>query len=185
MANVDHPNGATPVRHLTGGEIRANEYSIASAYDTAIFEGDWVGLTDADGRNIERSAAAATPVGVFMGCKYVDASGNIVFSNQWPADQVATEIVAYVLDDPMIVFEMQIDNGTFDEDIIGEVGNILATAGNTATGRSKEEIDLSTVGTTGTTHKILSLAKNPSNEAGDLARVEVIAALHLFANATA
>lgn len=183
MANVDNPNGATPVRHLSGGEIRTNEYSIASGYGTAIFEGDWVALTDADGRNLERAAAAATVVGVFAGCKYVDPSGEIKFSNQWPASQVATEIVAYVFDDPQLVFEMQIDNGTFNPDILGEIGNILATAGSTATGRSKEEIDLSTVGTTGTTHKVIGLAKNPSNAADDLARVEVIAALHTLANA--
>ena len=180
MANVDNPNGATPVRHLTGGVIRQNEYSIASAYATAIYNGDWVGLSDADGRNIERSAAAGTPVGVFQGCSYRNASGEIIYSPKWPAGQVATDIKAYVIDDPNVVFAMQIDNGTFNADILGEVGNILATAGDDATGRSREEIDLSTVGTTGTTHTVLGLVDNPSNEAGDLAMVEVVAKLHVF-----
>lgn len=184
MANVDNPNGAIPVRHATGGEIRANEYSIASAYDTSIFEGDWVALTDADGRLLERSAAAGTPIGVFQGCRYIDATGRPVWSNMWLADTVASEIVATVFDDPMIVYEMQID-GDFDEDQVIEIANILATAGNAATGRSKEEIDISTGGTTGTTHKILGLAKNPSNEADTHARVEVMAALHQLGNAAA
>ena len=44
MANVDAPNGAKPVRHLTGVVIRAREWKIASGSSTSIFTGDFVKL---------------------------------------------------------------------------------------------------------------------------------------------
>ena len=44
MANVDAAFGARPVRHLTGGQIRTNEYKIASGTSSNIFTGDFVKL---------------------------------------------------------------------------------------------------------------------------------------------
>ena len=42
MANKDAAFGFRPVRHLTGGEIRSNEYTIAANYGTDIFQGQCV-----------------------------------------------------------------------------------------------------------------------------------------------
>jgi hypothetical protein len=39
MANKDAAFGFRPVRHLTGGLIRTNEYKIAANYGTSIFQG--------------------------------------------------------------------------------------------------------------------------------------------------
>ena len=39
MANKDAAFGFRPVRHLTGGDIQANEYTIAANYGTDIFHG--------------------------------------------------------------------------------------------------------------------------------------------------
>ena len=46
MANVDAAFGARPVRHLTGGTVRANEWKIIGdgTSSTAIFTGDFVKL---------------------------------------------------------------------------------------------------------------------------------------------
>ena len=44
MANVDAAFGMRPVRHLTGGQIRANEYKIESGTSSNIFTGDCVKL---------------------------------------------------------------------------------------------------------------------------------------------
>ena len=39
MANKDAAFGFRPVRHLTGGDIQANEYTIASNLGHVIFHG--------------------------------------------------------------------------------------------------------------------------------------------------
>ena len=49
MANKDAAFGFRPVRHLTGGEIRTNEYKIAANYDSNIFTGQPVLAVTAGG----------------------------------------------------------------------------------------------------------------------------------------
>jgi len=44
MANLDAPQGFTPMRHMSGGVIRANAYEIANGSGTSIFTGDAVQL---------------------------------------------------------------------------------------------------------------------------------------------
>ncbi len=55
MANKDAAFGFRPVRHLTGGDIQANEYTIAANYGTDIFHGQCVKAVTAGG--IEAAAA--------------------------------------------------------------------------------------------------------------------------------
>jgi len=69
MANVNAANGFTPLRHLTGGVIRPNEYPIASAYAANIASGDLVTL-HTDG-TIIRGTAGGTALGVFYGVEYI------------------------------------------------------------------------------------------------------------------
>ena len=70
MANKDAAFGFRPVRHLTGGEIRANEYTIAANYGTDIFHGQCVKAVTAGG--IEAAAAGNVILGVFGGCFFTD-----------------------------------------------------------------------------------------------------------------
>ena len=42
MANKDAAFGFKPTRHLTGGKIRAEEYTIAANHGTSIFNGQVV-----------------------------------------------------------------------------------------------------------------------------------------------
>ena len=44
MASADTPHGFTPLRHLTGGVIRANEYEIANGEADSFSFGDIVQL---------------------------------------------------------------------------------------------------------------------------------------------
>ena len=121
MANVNGPFGLRPARHLTGGVIRASEYSIASGYATSIFTGDVVEMTGT-GTNVGKAAAQnADNIGVFAGCRYVDAQGKQQFSQYWPASTTATDVVAFVYDDPNIVFEAQTD--TLAEGDIGALAD--------------------------------------------------------------
>ena len=78
MANVDAPNGAKPVRHLTGGQIRAREWKIASGSSTSIFTGDFVKLLSTG--YIDVAAAGNRLLGVFAGVKYTASDGTPTFS---------------------------------------------------------------------------------------------------------
>ena len=177
MANANAPYGLRPVRHSTGGCIRTNEYTIAASYSTVIYTGDVV--EQVTGGGIEQAAAAsANVIGVFWGCSFVDGSGNQVFSKHWTGDAAATEIKAFVYDDPDIIFQVQGNAiGHAAADVFGQA-DIVVTAGTTAVGRSKSVLS-DTVGTTGN-FRILRLVNDPDNAWGAYNDVEVVAAEHIF-----
>jgi len=178
MANVNSPFGLRPVRHLTGGMIRLTQYSIATGYSTSIFAGDVVEATGT-GKNIAKAAAGnADNLGVFAGCRYVDAQGRQVFSPMWPANTTATEIVAFVYDDPNIVFECQVS--TIAEADVGNLMDWDVGTGVAATGVSGLFADGSTKATTGCSLRVIGLVPRVDNAYGDYAKVEVVFAEHVM-----
>lgn len=136
--------GLQPVYHLTGGTVRANEYPIASAYDTTIFNGDLVEL-HTDGTITQAAAAQTNLIGVFKGVSYTASDGSVVYSKTWPADTVATNIKAYVFDDPDIVFRVQADQvgSALAQTNVGNNTDITVAAGNSTTGTSGMFVDSS------------------------------------------
>jgi hypothetical protein len=66
------------------------------------------------------TAVADAFVGVFMGCSYISATtGFLVESSYWPggtAVQAGSQITAYVNDDPMAVFRVQISSSAANAD---------------------------------------------------------------------
>ena len=160
MANKDAAFGFRPVRHLSGGEIRTNEYSIAANYGTAIYHGQCVIAVTAGG--VEAAAAGNVVLGVFGGCFYTDpTTSKPTFSNYYPASTNASDIVAYVYDDPRIVFEVQHDGtGTAAMNFSGF--DLVGTGGSTLSGRSTQELDTSTSTTSGQ-FKQIGISKDPNN----------------------
>ena len=86
-------------------------YPIATGYATGLFFGDIVQLS---GGTVVATAMSATStpgtatagtLGVFVGCEYVNSSGQTVRSQYWPANTVSNGAVAYVIDDPRAVFK--------------------------------------------------------------------------------
>ena len=186
MANVTRPNGLTPVRHLTGGTPqRANEYTIADAYATALYSGQPVATTGT-GRNIAAAAATTAAVGVFAGCSFQNLAGDVVFSPYWPAAQAIkanSVATAYVYDDPDTVFEVQAD--TIAEADIGQTYDFVLGTGSAVTGRSATTIDDANKGT-GQVVRAIGLARRADNDYGAFAKVEVVFAQHeLIARGTA
>lgn len=166
MANANAPLGAVPYGHLAGGVIRASSgYTIASAYATSIYQGDWVKLA-ADG-TIQRAAAGDTVLGVFEGCNYQDATGKNFFRKYWPASTAVlagTVITANVYDDPFILWEMQHNGtpaGTAD---VGLLYDIAATAGTALEGDSAEVINTSTGATSGHVFQQIGFSRKPDND---------------------
>lgn len=181
MANTNAPFGLRPIRHLSGGVIRANEYSIASNYATDIFTGDVVELSGT-GKNVTKAAATNVDnIGVFAGCRWVDPQGIQHFSQYWPASSLSTltEIVAFVYDDPNIVFECQADGA-----VVGEM-QVLADwnvgTGSTVTGQSGLYAVVSgTSATTGGSLRVMGLVDRPDNAYGAYAKIEVMFAEHVL-----
>ena len=112
---VDAPYGLKPV-NLIGGLPFAGatrQLPIASNYGTSIFNGDVVEL-NANGNVIitttaGQAANAVVPglVGVFLGCRYTDPTlGYELYSQHYPANTVATDIVAYISDDPHALYKV-------------------------------------------------------------------------------
>ena len=178
MANQNTPFGLRPIRHLGGGTIRANEYSIASEYATSIFTGDVVELTGT-GKNVAKAAAQNVDnIGVFAGCRYVDSQGNQQFSQYLPASTAATDIVAFVYDDPNIVFEVQGDSVA--EGDIGALADWNVGTGSTTTGQSGlYAVVNSATGTTGKSLRIIELINRPDNDYGAYAKIAVAFAEHV------
>ena len=149
MANVSEKFGLRPYKTL-GGHSWNNQqsrYTIASGYGTAIFQGDLVIPVTAG--NIERHTAgnATTIVGVFNGCFYTDpTTKKPTFSNYYPGSIAADDIVANVIDDPQTLFLIDAD-ATFTRAGLFTNYSVTNVTGNTDTGISKVQLDVSEVST--------------------------------------
>ena len=173
MAIVAAPSGAEPVGTLSAsgsftGKVR--HIKIASAYDTSIFYGDFVKLVAAG--TVEKSAVTtavvAGTVGIFVGCAYTDpTTKQPTFSQFWPADNAATDAVAYVADDPKLVFQMQADEAIAQTGLGNNV-SAVDTAGSTDIGRSRNALDGGSVATTETLPlRIVEFVDGPTSAVGD------------------
>ena len=178
MANVDAAFGLAPVRHLSGnGYSRANVYTIASGLAENIFTGDAVILI-ADGVLTPHTATEVNNIGVFAGVSYTASDGSYVYSQYWPTGTTATNIKAYVYDDPYTVFKVQ-SAGTIAQTNVGNCADLVAGAGSTATGQSGFESSGTMAAGTATV-KILGLYDTPDNAFGANAIIEVLINEHLL-----
>ena len=154
MATSATPNGAEPVNTLSAsgsytGKVR--HIKIASGYGTAIFYGDFVKLVAAG--TLEKAAVTtsvvAGTVGIFVGCSYTDPStSQITFNQQFPASTAASDIMAYVVDDPNVLFTIQADGApTNVNDIYGKNTLLVQTAPDTSLKVSRVALDISELST--------------------------------------
>lgn len=182
MANLNAPRGLRPVRHRNGACIVTNEYSIASGYTENIFRGDPVERTGTTNQIAVAAADNPDNLGVFAGCRY-KTNGRWVFSNYWPDDQAADAVVAYVWDDPQIIYEAQISTLAVTD--IGAGFQWVLGTGSTATGQSSTYLDQSTTGTADVQLRVERLVPRADNAIGAYAKVEVSFMEHALANVVA
>lgn len=157
MANVNSPFGLRPIRHRNGAPYNgaANPYHVASTYATALFIGDPV-IKVAGGSNaasVEAPGAGSFAIGTLPTVEKATAgdgnriTGVIVGFGADPDNlsraysPASTEAVAWVCDDPDVVFEIQAD-GAIPAASMGLNGNLIFThAGSTITNLSGVELD--------------------------------------------
>jgi len=151
MSATAAPFGLRPVGNLGGtynGSFR--QYPVLSTYSTRICFGDVVKLVDGGTTTtIEKDTGttSATPIGIFLGCRFIDISTKqLTFSQQW-SGAAHTEGMAYVCDDPNILFEIQADGTVNDDDIAANAALVQGTSSSTL-GISRVSLDISTAATT-------------------------------------
>jgi hypothetical protein len=167
MATTAAPYGARPIGTLSASgsfTSKTRNLPIITTYGTQISNGDFVKVA-ADGTIAKDTGTTAlTAVGIFLGCSYTDpTTSQKTFSNWWPASNAATDAMAYVLDDPFVVFQMQADEALNTTDR-GLNASVVVTAGSTTIGKSKNALDGSTPATTNTLPlRIIDFVDGPSS----------------------
>ena len=171
MANKDAAFGLKPSRMMGGGAYTGGQsrYRIANNQSGAIFQGDLV--KQLTGGTVSRAAASSTVpvVGVFNGCQFTDpTSKEVTFSNHYPGSVAAADIIAFIIDDPDVVFEVQADDTFPVADLFGNFDIVdQSTTGDTSSGRSNVELDVTT-GATPTTLPLKAIDSSQDPDTSDV-----------------
>ena len=168
MANKDAAFGMKPVRMIGGAPYSGgtSRYRIAANYGTSIFQGDMGAQVTGGTVEVHADGGTVPIVGVFNGCQFTDpTSGEQVFSNFYPASTNASDIIAFIIDDPNVVYEVQADDTFPVADLFGNFDIVYTSAGSTLTGISGAELDVPT-GATATTLpiKAIDISQDPNND---------------------
>lgn len=166
MANTLERFGLRPSRQLNGSPFinAQNRYRIASGNSTSIYQGDLV--TPLASGQITRYVAntSNTVVGVFNGCFYTDpTTQKPTWSNYYPQSTNASDIIAFVIDGPDTVFEINADE-TFAVADIFKNYSVNNASGSTQTGISLVQLDVSMSGVDGTyVVQAIDISQDPNN----------------------
>jgi hypothetical protein len=189
MANQVEKFGLRPYRKLDGTPLvgAQNRYTIASNYATAIFQGDMV--IPVTGGNIERypGNTSTAVVGVFNGVFYTDpTTQKPTFKNYYPGSVAASDITAFVVDDPDAVFLVDAD-ATFARADLFQNYSLTAVSGNTKTGNSLQQLDVSVSGTE-TTYVVqaIDISQDPDNSDTSSANANILVRInnHFYRSGT-
>jgi hypothetical protein len=199
MATTATPYGLRAVNHLGGtpyaGATRL--LPIASAYGTNIYNGSVVAIVAAGtveivtdlGNNADVFPAGV--IGVFVGCTYTDPNlGTVVFRQNWPTGTVAADALAYIVDDPDVIFQAQADGAVTQADL-GQNTNFAAvqstTTGDTTNGNSNSAVSSTTATTATIAFRIVDFVDSPTSTVGDAftdCLIKFNAGIHSYDNAT-
>ena len=200
MSNISRPRGMRPVGNTYGAEWtgKANPYylnanaantvgvgSIVALTGAASDDGNglpavtkWVGELDGSGAG---TSAASVPVGVIVGFQ-IDPT----VKGDLPVYRLAsTTRLVYVCDNPGAMFEIQEDSngGMLAAASVGLNAALTTDTPSATTGLSNQELDTSTVGTSGSLPvKIVAFARRVDNEvSSSYAKVIVKFTKHAYA----
>ena len=179
MSSVASPFGLRPAFHPSG-TVRQQQSTIISGLGLDIFQFSPVRIDDATGALVPAAAAAQNVLGAFMGVEWTGTDGRRRFGNRWEANTVGTEIVAYYVGDPQLIFEIQGD-GSIAQANVGDMADYNALGGNAVTGLSNVSLDTSSLGNVAATLRVVGINPAPDNVAGDsftIAQVQI--AEHAF-----
>ena len=187
MSSTAAPYGLRPVKRADGMPYSGatSMYLIDPAGEaTNLFTGQvvilgsdgYIALSTATGADITTNTLGGSgvgAVGVFMGCEYVNAQGQLIHSMYYPSGYAApagTAIKAYVVDDPNVLFQGQMD-GSGAQTIIGTNTFFAAvqstSTGSTTTGNSTTALE-STVVATAAAFRVVAHVSPPGDAYADV-----------------
>lgn len=183
MASSSSPYGLRPI-NLLGGQGFAGStrlYAIGSGYATAIQYGDPVVLAGGaagTGGLINRfsatttagtTTASATLVGVFVGVTYTDPTYGKVFKQNYTGGIVASDLQAYVVDDPDALFQVQF-NGSATQNYQGANASLIQTVAGSTGVNTISGVGLSLASATSTATlpiRVVDFVNGPTSSVGD------------------
>jgi len=179
---VSGPYGFQPI-NLIGGQVFAGatrQIPIASGSGTSIFVGDVVRLnTGGTLSRVSTTDSATDAVGIFLGCAFTNPTTKQFLQQQYyPASTVASDIVAYVCDDPDTYFKVAVlsNSTTIGGVTQTDIGNnvaMLVTTGNTNDGNSNEGVSATTGTATTLPFRVIAGVPETVNASGSFTEVIV------------
>jgi hypothetical protein len=159
---VAAPYGLKPI-NLIGGQVFAGStrlLKVTNSYGTAIFYGDVVKTVAGGTVEKDIGEATATPTGIFLGCVYTNPTNSQkTYAQYWPGNLTATDVYAYVADDPDVLFKAVLVAGQTEggngltvaflgQTMVGSNAELVQNAGLTLSGDSRVGIYSAAGGTT-------------------------------------
>lgn len=183
MATTAAPYGLKPVKRVDGMAYAGatEQFLIDPAGEaTNIFNGQvvivgsdgYIAISTATGADITTNNLGGNGVGaigVFVGCEYINAQGQLINSQYYPSGTTGV-VKAYVVTDPNVVFQGQLD-GSGAQTVLGTNTFFAAvqstSTGSTQTGNSTTALE-STVVTTAAAFRIVGFASTPGDAYTDV-----------------
>ena len=180
---VAGPYGFQPI-NLIGGQVFAGStrlIPIASGSGTSIFYGDVVRLnTGGTLSKVSTTATATDAVGIFLGCQFTNPTTKQLLQQQYyPASTVASDIQAFVLDDPDALFKVAVTAAGAStisgvtRAAVGQNSALILTAGSTTTGDSLASISATTGSGSALPMRIVAGVPETTNASGSFTEVIV------------
>jgi hypothetical protein len=197
MATTATPYGLKPVNRVDGMPYAGATQTFLinpAGTSTNIFYGSvviinadgYIALSTATGADITTNNLGGNGVGaigVFVGCEYVNAQGQTIFSQYYPSGTTGV-VTAKVITDPNVVFQGQLD-GSGAQSVLGTNTFFAAvqstSTGSTQTGNSTSALE-STVVTTAAAFRIVGFASTPGDAYTDVL-VKFNPSAHSYLNA--
>jgi hypothetical protein len=199
MSTIASPYGFKPV-NLVGGAPYAGavrQIKIASGYASNLFNGQVVSIVTAGTiQLVTTDGSAGTPfpagtIGVFVGCSYTSPiTLQKTFDQKWLSGTVAADAVAYVVDDPNALFQVQSAGSLVQADLGANVSLAAvqsSSTGSVLTGNSNTAVSATSATTTGIAFRIVDFVNGPFSTVGDAftdVLVKFNPASHSYSNAT-
>jgi len=164
MANASTTGfGFRPIKKIAQNYNNAalSEYNVAAS-SALISHACLVQLT-ADGVVLASTNSTPNNLGTLNGVFYTDATSNKpTFSNFSPASNTATDIVAFINDDPMQMFEVMSADTAFNQNEVGHLADQVLAVGATPLFISKSKISATTA-TTQAQLFIMGVSRDPDH----------------------
>ena len=146
----------------------------------------YIALSTATGADLTTNNLGGNTLGawgVFVGCSYINAQGQQIYAQYYPANTTGV-VTAYVITDPNVTFQAQLD-GQVTQAALGANTFFAAvqssTTGSTQTGNSTSALESTTV-TTAAAFKIIGFA-SPLTDSFTEVLVKFNPGAHAYTNA--